>query len=518
MFKALHSITITLLTSVLLSSPLAHAQKLILNTNAITTLEPVNIADLELDFDFTFFLDRYLIAKGDVTVRPSAYAPEFGDSDYYTSYYGQVDPLGTRTTLEDWKEAVGFNDVPNYMIDKAEYINAGDLGFGRKMFCINSSNSPCYVQNYLNPETTSEFAATVAMERMQAWNHSFVAFFVFDKNGNRINQIQLDSEGPKSVPESCYACHNGYSHGSRHYGGAYLPFDVNNLKDWPGHPTLASQANNFRLLNRVAHFDASYYSGADPIVDLIEGWYGGAPNIGSTYNENNLPKNNSNWYTNSAARHYSPTHSDYKQYQVEKKLYTDVYSDYCRMCHVAQDLDWQQANAGDFAWAAYNHICTDKVNNPVMPHAEVTFNKFTKDKVHTKPVIATNTITQLATLEPKKIDINSLAVSEVTLIDNFDFNRFIPKYTGQELLCEQLPISFPTPNKTAGQQKFNNTCSGCHYVGSYQANKVGGNLQCKGSWLRQELGTINSMMGGITLDFQDMQNLDAYLNGFSQCP
>ncbi len=36
-----------------------------------------------------------------------------------------------------------------------------------------------------------------------------VTYYVYAPDGRRLNAIALDSEGPKSVPEVCYACHGG---------------------------------------------------------------------------------------------------------------------------------------------------------------------------------------------------------------------------------------------------------------------------------------------------------------------
>ncbi len=49
----------------------------------------------------------------------------------------------------------GFNTIFRSEAS-AEYINADDLGFGRKMHCLNNNQVSCDVENYLNPGTDKE--------------------------------------------------------------------------------------------------------------------------------------------------------------------------------------------------------------------------------------------------------------------------------------------------------------------------------------------------------------------------
>jgi len=157
---------------------------------------------------------RYLdAAKGSTEPAPNAYLPnDNNDVGYSDTYYGRVDPNGERSTLDKWRIKHEFNSAPPGSIVSASYINAHDLGFGRKMFCLGSSpQTPCYVENYVDPKGASpRLVAIVAMERINPdTDDSYVAFFAYDRDGRRINQIALDGEGPKSDPESCFACHGG---------------------------------------------------------------------------------------------------------------------------------------------------------------------------------------------------------------------------------------------------------------------------------------------------------------------
>ncbi len=327
----------------------------------------------------------FLSSMGDTSANSSAYSPEVGNAAYAKSYYGRVDPQGKRATLDKWLAENGFKD-PDAQVQSAEYINASDLGFGRQMFCFDNGRTSCYVQNYLDPEGASRFAATVAMERMSNSAGSFVAFFVYDAAGKRINQIPLDNEGAKTVPESCWACHGGGERNDSFVGGNYLPFDVNNLADWPNHLTRAAQGAKFRALNAIVYKDAKNTAKNSAMTNLIEAWYGGAPSGSRSFVAAKPP---SSWYTDAAGLN-SESPSVRNQYKVEQSLYTDVYGRYCRMCHVAQQVDWQQAKGRDFAIAAFNHICRKGGATPVMPHAEVTYNDFFSDARYFAPRLETS--------------------------------------------------------------------------------------------------------------------------------
>lgn len=258
------------------------------------------------------------------------YHPEFGDPEYSMtqgipdqydsineSYYYTVDPDGLRTTLLDWKKLHGFvdeqgNERPldpnNPEIAKAEYINAVDLGLGRKMSCMRHldgaviESKPCVVDNYTigadpsNP-TTPVFLASVAMELVRKGSIYYTAFFVFDRAGNRISSVDLDGSGAKKVPEVCWACHDGEMRaGFGAYSGLYLPFDVNLYKPFPGGPfpegeELESQRDNFRRLNdhvRDLRYDLLAIPEIDSQIDNLINYWSGPPVVLPTPDENFL--------------------------------------------------------------------------------------------------------------------------------------------------------------------------------------------------------------------------------------
>lgn len=472
---------------------------------------PIGLVDI-----FLLPLVQFLNANGDVSPKPNAYFPEHGDPGYFDTYYGKVDPQGKRATLNGWLQENDFLEYP-YLVKKAEYINAADLGFGRQMHCIGNGRSSCYVKNYLDPKGASTFAATVAMERMPNDYGTFVAYFVYDSAGNRINQIALDSQGPKSLPESCWACHGGYGHGYTFFGGNYLPFDVDKLQDWPDHPTRASQANQFRALNLIVWNDAEYLAHNSNLTDLIERWYGGIPFAGTSYTHASTPLT---WVTD-ATGGSSQNKQVYKKHKVENFLYQKIYGEYCRLCHIAQDLDWQDAHALDFTLAAYNHLCTGD-NSPTMPHAEVTYNDFFDKQQHQMPSLYPPTQTSDSNISVNNL--RDLVVSNQLVGQTGQVGQAIddlvasPKYTGYEMLCEKLPLGIPAGNKTNGASLFSSKgCASCHYIGTFQNNKVGGDIECRGAWLRQNMGSVNPAMSGITLNMQNIQDISLYLNDRPAC-
>lgn len=348
----------------------------------------------------------------DVTPRDE---PEFGQSGYKDTYYGKVDPQGQRTTLKDWRMLHRFDTFP-LSTAHATYINAGDLdplqtgGLGRDMFCLNDGRAfPCYVQNYADPKGTKgvpdqigrHLVATVAMERMRftegVHDRDIVAFFVFDKDGKRVNRLALDQEGEKAVPEQCYACHMGRTDpfgtdGSGKLtlglgvpaGGQYLPFDIDSFENWPGQPTLTAQADEFRRLNE--HVRSASEKRKESIQALILGWYGRKPgdfvHFGDAYNGSFIPDE---WFTDPQGFQV-PGSPQFNLYFQERSLYVNVYKRSCRTCHVAQGpaqnnyptRGFDFPNATFFRAFAQRIGCEDTFT-PRMPHAEHTFNRFKTD-------------------------------------------------------------------------------------------------------------------------------------------
>lgn len=276
--------------------------------------------------------------------------------EYYTTMLAP-------TTFTAWKLLYGFGlgDV------SAKYYNDFDLGLGRDMHCRNSgSDLACYVTNYgIAPGGPSSTAlnhalsgtqpvATVAMvyASLAGGGSNAVRFYVFDKNGNRLNQVALDSEGPKNVPNVCLPCHGGTYNSSTNTvtGASFLPFDVFTYRFSTADPnySLSSQQEAFRQLNKMIKAT----SPAQPIVDLIDGTYaatGGVATVGAT-----------------AADTYVPP-----GWSGQEGIYRKVVKTSCRGCHIAQPSSVNMTSSSHLDSAQFA-LCTSKQ----MPHGEKPFKNF----------------------------------------------------------------------------------------------------------------------------------------------
>ena len=449
----------------------------------------------------------YLKALGSTAPKPDPRFPEAVDPGYAGSYYGCIDPSGERSTLSSWKQLNGFDDASNTV--SANYINAYDLGFGRKMACVKSNaRTACYVDNFLDPKGKANFAATVTMERMEpsetCSDKSIIAFSVYDPDGNRINQLALDSEGGKSVPESCHTCHGGETVNGVPSGGAqFLPWNLDLFEDWPGEETVAAQSERFRELNDVAWSDTDRFNG-DRIKSLIESWYGGRPLRGTVFNNEELflesedqrsPKDASkkDWFSNPKGHLALDDPDTLSQNIREESLYTNVYTPYCRACHTAlQDgKDW--SNATDFNRVAFSRICNKPESAEIMPHAELTDQRFKNDK----------------------------------FINEVGSNR--SETTALEVLCGQEPSVLSSQNTAEGRSIFRAKCTQCHRSEdeAWQgAESTGSDKSCRGSTLTRakpendeilDLGGINPAMNGLVLNTAEVTQVSTYLNSFDRC-
>jgi len=65
---------------------------------------------------------------------------------------------------------------------------------------------------------------------------------------------------------------------------------------------------------------------------------------------------------------------------------------------------------------------------------------------------------------------------------------------------------------TAGRTLYENRCTGCHKATPYDANGFASDLRGDGGLLRNDLGTIDSLMRGLTLTDREIADLAAFLN------
>ncbi len=183
-------------------------------------------------------------ARVDATVTPDSFLTFLNgsvdlDSDAYAdAYYVAVDPLGERTTLDDWKTLNGFDQGVDA---HATFRDTKDLGYGRDMYARRRADGgiAIYVDNYvveLEPGDASTYgplnldAAINQERRFQVGSnaiefspdpadatHRIAKFFTFgprDAAGvqHRLNAADLDGRGVKHMPTICVVCHGGMMH------------------------------------------------------------------------------------------------------------------------------------------------------------------------------------------------------------------------------------------------------------------------------------------------------------------
>lgn len=322
------------------------------------------------------------------------------EASLYYQAIGAEDANGNPNfNLEQWKQQFGIaNATPVH----AAYLNKLDLWIGRDMNCWQPQGTNkvvCYVTNYgLDPYLggrTTNAAMKAVNEAIEGdihksfgtvamvydpdgigVNHDRIAFYAFgqaDADGNQplIRSVALDTEGPKTVPQMCQACHGGPYYQGTHsvIYSDFLPFDVQSyfytlgaFDDGTGALVLDysafdldNQQEAFRQLNALVLKTTPLPA----IKNLINGWYSGNANTpGATIPDDTyIP---SGWDVDDASRN----------------LYRNVFRKYCRSCHIAQQISFESV-AGLAPEAVAKRVCTDHT----MPNAEIPFDIFWFDGV-----------------------------------------------------------------------------------------------------------------------------------------
>jgi hypothetical protein len=311
--------------------------------------------------------------------------------------------VGDKPTLTAWRIANGF-DPSNDSLDDANvtYSNDADLGFGRWMHMKAKPNGDIayYVSNYGSADLAFEakdkneptlfLIATVAMEYspLPGGSDRFTKFYVFDKDGKRVNNAILDSTGPKFIPKLCITCHGGDPKSSPKFGSKFLPFDLNSVSFSPLDLQSDHQAA-FKTLN-ARILDMGPNLGHDPkdykptglslgVEQLIQGWYNGGHD--RPPGDHNLPGNTQ---TTTFVPQGWTTPLD------KSSLYNQVVKPSCRTCHTTRDpgLDFAQYGVLNITWSSriQSRVCSDRR----MPNAEVTFKRFWLSTTPNQPSVLSN--------------------------------------------------------------------------------------------------------------------------------
>lgn len=296
------------------------------------------------------------------------------------AYYAAVDPINQRTTLQAWRNVNGFNIGADAF---AEYINANDLGFTRRMFVRTDPITgiiSSYVENYpsiADAQNQTNLIATVAMEYTVAPGQDpldpdakrFSTFYVFDANGDRDLGADLDGRGFKFVPGLCNTCHGGRPKAlvnsvypdNGDTGAGFIPWDLDTyeFEDNTGAVSRAAQEDQFKIFNLTV-LDTS----PTPAVrEVVEGWYGGPGLPANSFNGGFVPDG---WLPPAAPANAT-------------QLYLQVVAPGCRACHVMRGSEQQS----DIDFSSYGKFISYKprieklvYDEGVMPLALRTFDRF----------------------------------------------------------------------------------------------------------------------------------------------
>jgi hypothetical protein len=280
--------------------------------------------------------------------------------DYPDPFTGA--PAGMRTTapltFEAWKTAFNIPawnrgetlDAYRARTGVVIYYNKNELGLGRELGCAEfddgkaSDGTPlvgvaCYVSNYgtaFRDVVNSLPLAIAGTHRKNTvcitWRPSMpadyqVQFYTYNGDGLRRESAQLDTLGPRPVPQVCMGCHGGSYDAERHLAknARFLPLDPNVVL-WaapgtPGGVTRAAQEERIRKLNLL--------STRSPLTAqqrvMLDKLYGGKIDVAGTVSANEwaLP-----------AWDDSPQH---------RELFDKVIKPNCTTCHAAM----QTGSSGD---------------------------------------------------------------------------------------------------------------------------------------------------------------------------
>ena len=292
------------------------------------------MANLDVDGNENVFWPDIRAVSVDPTPDADATKPRYLDS-----------PMGTTPIANYVNTAVPYTTSAAFQaaymsssgVVHALYYNRATSVLGRFTRCNRiSSGYACIVYNYAAKDSNGNvifddqagaFAASqngqvVAEVAMTIANGSSVAKFVAypaRDTANRLTDIALDTTGHNTrIPNNCMACHGGSggdSSGAFPARATFLPFDLSSF-DAMGSYTMQLQSEDFRKLNAIVAATTT----TPAIVDLINGWYGGAVNtVGATFNASYIP---AGWSITPA----------------QKKVYSQVVAPYCRTCHIGRGV------------------------------------------------------------------------------------------------------------------------------------------------------------------------------------
>jgi hypothetical protein len=258
-------------------------------------------------------------------------------------------------TLDAWKSAFNIparmpgESLADYRVrtNVVVYYNKNELGLGRELGCALFDDGTdasgkqltgvgCYVTNYGTAFRDTTNSLRIATEGMHAKNTVCITyrpslgagyevqFYTYNGDGDRREWAQLDTLGPRPVPQVCMNCHGGSYDDQAHLAryARFLPLDPNVVvfSDTPG-VTRADQEERIRMMNQL-----STRSPLTPAQkEMLDQLYGGKVATPGTVSKNQ-------WFP--AAWNDSDAHRD---------LFDKVVKPNCETCHLAMQSDSQGA-------------------------------------------------------------------------------------------------------------------------------------------------------------------------------
>jgi hypothetical protein len=250
-------------------------------------------------------------------------------------------------TFADWKTTFHIParmageslEVYRQRADVVVYYNKNELGLGRELGCaefpdgFDATGHPltgvaCYVTNYGTAFRDVVNSLPLAVEGLHpkntvciSWRPSLpanyqVQFYTYNGDGDRREWAQLDTLGPRPLPQVCMNCHGGSYDNEKHLAkyARFLPMDPNVVVfAESGSASRASQEEAIRKLNLLS--TKSPLTSAQTV--MLDKLYGGKLAVAAT-------KSATEWAPD--AWNDTPEH---------RQLFDKVLKPNCTTCHAA---------------------------------------------------------------------------------------------------------------------------------------------------------------------------------------
>ncbi len=321
------------------------------------------------------------------------------DVDYPDPFTG-APPAPKKTaplTLDAWKAAFGIpaknpgESLADYRVrtNAVVYYNKNELGLGRELGCGVVDDGPgidpntgktfqaigCYVSNYgtsfRDPNNSLRLAAegihyknTVCISFRPSLGAGYeVQFYTYNQDNQRREWAQLDTLGPRPLPQVCMNCHGGSYDNEKHLAhyARFLPMDPNVVL-WPQDKglTRADQEESIRIVNALGANSPLTPAQRDML--------------------NKLYNNNLNTPGTKSADKWFPTAWD--DTDAHRDLFDKVVKPNCETCHLAMQTDPNGQTLAIYdlfkspSTLMSAGLAADVCNSFVMPNSQATSRNF----------------------------------------------------------------------------------------------------------------------------------------------